>query len=140
MKILEDKLNVFSLGQLQDFKTISKVLINLDISLPQFIQYVEDIIDTVVISKPPRPRISHKTPPKTPHKQCPECSAYMIPFPVNVSPSTQVDKQYNSVWMCSNKTCMETIYTPDTIHDIIKAATKAVTNDIASSTSNAGGG
>ena len=100
MKILEDNLKVFSLGQQQDFKTIAKVLINLGITLEQYIYYVEEQIDTVIKSRAPKLVI----------KNCPDCKSRMLLFPVNISKTTITGDDSKSVWMCTNKKCMNTIY------------------------------
>ena len=59
------------------------------------------------------------THPLTP-KLCPECSTQMRILPVNISIATQIDKEYNSVWVCTNNACMETIYNTQTVPDILK--------------------
>jgi ribosomal protein S27AE len=52
-------------------------------------------------------------------KNCPECNRSMMLKPVNVSRCTKVDGNYNSVWTCRNKECMETIYNEKTIQEIL---------------------
>ena len=52
-------------------------------------------------------------------KDCPECNRPMVVVPVNISRCTQVDKKYNSAWMCKNKECMNTIYNKETMQEIL---------------------
>jgi uncharacterized protein (UPF0212 family) len=52
-------------------------------------------------------------------KDCPECNRPMVVVPVNISRCTQVDKRYNSAWMCKNKECMNTIYNKETMQEIL---------------------
>jgi len=52
-------------------------------------------------------------------RNCPDCNEPMVVVPVNVSRCTQVDKKYNSAWMCKNKECMNTIYNKETMQEIL---------------------
>jgi DNA-directed RNA polymerase subunit RPC12/RpoP len=52
-------------------------------------------------------------------KDCPRCNSRMAVVPVNISRCTKVDNKYNSVWMCKNKECMNTIYNKETIREIL---------------------
>lgn len=52
-------------------------------------------------------------------KDCPECNSKMTVVPVNVSRCTNVDKKYNSAWMCKNEECMNTIYNKETMQEIL---------------------
>lgn len=52
-------------------------------------------------------------------KDCPECSKQMMLRPVNVSRCTKIGGGYNSMWLCKNEECMNTIYNKETIQEIL---------------------
>jgi len=55
---------------------------------------------------------------------CPLCSSPMQLLQVNVDNATKTDDDSKSVWLCSNKECLDTIYNNETIQDIMKELTK----------------
>ena len=54
---------------------------------------------------------------------CPTCSTPMQLLPVNVSEGTKTNDDSKSVWLCSNKECMHTIYNKESINEIIRNIT-----------------
>ena len=87
MKSLEEGLKVFSPGQLQNFKTIAKLLIRLNISLKQYVNYINQKNITI------KAKI-HKS------RKCPICSMIMNRFPVNTNPGNQTGDNSTCVWIC----------------------------------------
>jgi len=51
---------------------------------------------------------------------CPICSKHMNLLPVNVNEATKTNDGSKSVWICSNKDCMHTIYNIESIDEIIR--------------------
>lgn len=56
---------------------------------------------------------------------CPICSKPMGLLPVNVDKATKTNDNSKSVWLCSNKDCMHTIYSDRTVQDVMKELIKA---------------
>jgi hypothetical protein len=56
--------------------------------------------------------------------KCPDCKAPMQLLGVNVSPATQTNDSSKSVWFCTNKKCMNTIYNTESVEEILKKAGK----------------
>lgn len=106
MKELKTKLEVFSMGQLQNFKTLAKILLKENVSLEQYIEFIEK---ELVISKKNVKRAL---------KKCPGCSRIMRLFPVNTSRADQTGDDSNSVWFC--KHCLLENFNKETIQEIIK--------------------
>ena len=52
--------------------------------------------------------------------KCPDCRSPMQLLRVNVSPATRTNDSSKSVWLCTNKTCMNTIYNTESIEEILK--------------------
>lgn len=53
---------------------------------------------------------------------CPLCGNQMNPLPVNINKATQTEDDSKSVWLCQNKQCMHTIYSKQTLEELIKEA------------------
>jgi len=51
---------------------------------------------------------------------CPDCRAPMRLLGVNISPATQTNDNSKSVWFCTNKKCMNTIYNKESVEEILK--------------------
>lgn len=102
---LEENLTMFNLAQLQDFRTVARILVRLNLSLEQYIKFVESKIDTVVISRPVI-------------RKCPNCSHILGLFPVNISKATQTGDGSKSVWICSK--CHYEQFNFKSIRDLIK--------------------
>ena len=51
---------------------------------------------------------------------CPVCQKRMMLLPVNVDKATKTDDNSKSVWLCSNKECMNTIYNNESVNEIIR--------------------
>lgn len=102
---LESNLKIFNLSQLQDFKTVTKILIKLNISLQQYIEFVETKIDNIVISRPVI-------------RKCSNCGQILRLMPVNFSKSTQTGDNSKSVWFCPN--CLLEKYSPKTVQEIMR--------------------
>jgi|GEM_PF-3224852 len=56
---------------------------------------------------------------------CPICQKRMMLLPVNVDKATKTNDNSKSVWLCSNKDCMHTIYSDRTVQDVMKELIKA---------------
>ena len=54
---------------------------------------------------------------------CPTCSKPMQLLPVNVSDGTKTSDDSKSVWLCTNKDCMHTIYSKESINEILRNIT-----------------
>lgn len=52
--------------------------------------------------------------------KCSLCQTPMQLLQVNVSPGTQTGDGSKSVWLCSNKNCMNTIYNKESVKEIIR--------------------
>lgn len=59
--------------------------------------------------------------------ECPLCSAPMHLLSVNVSKGTLTSDGSKSVWLCPNKSCMNTIYNKESINEIIRQSRKGGT-------------
>jgi len=55
---------------------------------------------------------------RTAIKQCPTCQASMSLLPLNFNRATVTGDDSQSVWLCSNQECMNTIYNKETIAEI----------------------
>ena len=53
---------------------------------------------------------------------CPDCQSAMRLLRVNVDPATRTDDDSKSVWLCTNKECMNTIYNKKSVEEILKTA------------------
>jgi hypothetical protein len=51
--------------------------------------------------------------------KCPDCQSPMQLLRVNISPATRTNDNSKSVWLCTNKTCMNTIYSTESIEEIL---------------------
>lgn len=51
--------------------------------------------------------------------RCPDCGYPMRLLKVNFSPATQTGDGTQSVWMCTNKKCMNTIYNTESVEEIL---------------------
>lgn len=52
--------------------------------------------------------------------KCPACKSVMRLLGVNISPATQTNDDSKSVWVCTNKKCMNTIYNKKSVEEILK--------------------
>lgn len=52
--------------------------------------------------------------------RCPDCKAPMQLLMVNVGPATQTNDDSKSVWFCTNKKCMNTIYNKKSVEEILR--------------------
>jgi ABC-type molybdate transport system ATPase subunit len=50
--------------------------------------------------------------------KCPECKALMQLLPVNVTKATLTGDNSRSMWLCSNKACMNTVYNKESIEEL----------------------
>jgi len=55
---------------------------------------------------------------------CPDCNAPMQILPVNASPATQTGDDSKSVWLCTNRKCMNAIYNTESVEEILKETGK----------------
>ena len=120
MKDIEKILAPFSLsiGKKQDLGTLLIHLRNEGVSINEVIDYIEGSKKSLqekqtnqVTDMGNRNRIALK---------CSECQTVMGLFPINTCAGDQVDGSLNSVWICPNKDCMETIYNKQPVREIIK--------------------
>lgn len=56
--------------------------------------------------------------------RCPDCNAPMQLLSVNVSPATQTYDDSKSVWLCTNRKCMNAIYNKKSVEKILKETGK----------------
>lgn len=49
--------------------------------------------------------------------KCPNCQTPMRLLPVNITPGTRIGDDSKSVWLCPNKECMHTEYSPKTVQE-----------------------
>lgn len=110
-----------TIGKKQDFLTLLVHLRNNEISLDDLIEYLKKIKDDQIkfvreqeegLSK--QKRLWNKIALK-----CPTCRSPMQLLPVNTQPGDQTGDSSKSVWTCSNKECMETIYNSQTVQEIL---------------------
>jgi len=52
--------------------------------------------------------------------KCPDCQSPMQLLKVNISPATQTNDSSKSVWLCTNKKCMNAIYNNKSVEEILK--------------------
>ena len=57
---------------------------------------------------------------KTVAKKCPLCQSSMSLLSLNFSPATLTGEDSKSVWLCSNKDCMNTIYNKESVNEITR--------------------
>jgi len=51
-------------------------------------------------------------------KKCPLCQASMSLLPLNFNRATVTGEDSQSVWLCSNQECMNTIYNKETVTEL----------------------
>jgi len=104
IKKFEKNMAAFSLGQHQDALTYLR-------QLEASGWTIEDAKEWVSINHGPARAAVFK---------CPDCQYPMRLLDVNVSPATQTNDTSKSVWLCTNKKCMNTIYNTESIEEILK--------------------
>jgi len=52
--------------------------------------------------------------------KCPDCRSPMRLLEVNTGPATRTNDNSESVWLCTNKACMNTIYNKKSVNEILK--------------------
>jgi hypothetical protein len=52
--------------------------------------------------------------------KCPDCRSPMQLLEVNTGPATRTNDNSKSVWLCTNKKCMNTIYNKKSVNEILK--------------------
>ena len=97
----EKDMAVFSFKQHQDVLTYLSHLKATGWTIEDAKVYVEDKKKRLATQ-------SKGTPPKI--FPCPDCKSPMQLLPVNDSKATKTNDNSKSVWLCSNKECMNTIY------------------------------
>ena len=109
VKKFEKDMAAFSFGQHQDVLTYLKQLEVSGWTIEDAKQWIEN-------KRKQTPRI----PVRAAGFRCPDCQSPMQLFPVNVSPATQTNDDSKSVWLCTNKKCMNTIYNTESVEEILK--------------------
>jgi hypothetical protein len=52
--------------------------------------------------------------------KCPDCQSPMQLLGLNISPATQTGDDSQSVWLCTNRKCMNTIYNTESVQQIMQ--------------------
>jgi len=110
----EKDMAVFSFKQHQDVLTYLSHLKASDWTIEDAKEWVEG----------EKKRLSEKSK-GTPYQifPCPTCEKPMQLLPVNINEQTKTGDDSKSVWICSNKDCMNTIYNKESINEIIRNIT-----------------
>jgi len=112
---IEKIFNDYPFSFMQDFATLVNVLKNELIEIDQLIDFIEKKKGEIRVEVP-----------KEIEKSCPLCFAPMNLLPLNFNPATLTGDDSQSVWLCSNQECMNTIYNKETIAEL-QAAKKGGT-------------
>lgn len=124
--LIKKILDVFSFGKLQDTVTILTILEKNNITISEFIDFIEG--EKMEKAKLDLEKIELEK--KERHSwnkfalKCPECKEPMGLFPINTELGDQTGDDSQSVWICPNNDCMETIYNKQTIQEILKKGGK----------------
>lgn len=110
------KLEAFQYKMLLNARSLIIHLSNEGVPIEDFLSYMEQ---RMRVKEPKGIRV--KQPPST---ACPGCDKPMSLLEVNTTPATQTGSPDDkSVWLCSNSKCMNTIYSKQTILEIIAGGT-----------------
>lgn len=105
-------MTIFAFGQHQDFLTYYQMLMEFGYSFEDVKTYVK-ITQEELVKTLRKPIVSIA-------KICPLCSKQLRLLPVNFNPATITKEDSQSVWICLNKKCMNTIYNKESIAEITK--------------------
>lgn len=88
----------FTFGQLQDISTLLKGFERDNISIEDFIEYIEDQkkqrIKSIELQKESQKEWEKRA------LKCPECKTVMRLYPVNTNPKDRVGNDLRSQWLC----------------------------------------
>jgi len=92
----------FSFGQLQDIATLLRHLERNNVSVGDYLEYIEQIkIEQAKNKKFNKERFTKlKELWNKNALKCPECSTVMNLYPVNTNPRDQVEGNFSSQWLC----------------------------------------
>ena len=121
---IENLLEPFGLNfaKKQDLLTMLLEMKRLEISCEDLRRYLMDFVETQKVSAKKLELHQKKVDKRLLHTalRCSECSAVMNLLPVNQSPSDQTGDDSQSVWICSNMKCLETIYNKQSVKEILQ--------------------
>jgi len=109
LKKFENDMAAFSFGQHQDVLTYLTHLKATGWTIEDAKKWVEA-----------KQKDLTSTPIRTAVFTCPDCQSPMQLLKVNISPATQTNDSSKSVWLCTNKTCMNAIYNTASVEKILK--------------------
>ena len=108
------KLEAFRYKMLLNARSLIVHLSNENIPIEDFLAYMDR---RMKVREP-----YGKEAPPLPTRICGDCVSSMTLFEVNISKATMTgDLTDKSVWLCSDKKCMNTIYNKETAQEIIKS-------------------
>jgi len=121
MKDIENLLQPFSFGKKQDLLNLLQQLDKSSVSLETLMKYLEGLKTEQLKAVK-----EHSEKLKEAQEQwmkvvlrCPECSTPMSLRSVNTRPEDQTGDNSKSIWICTNKDCLETIYNNLTVQEIL---------------------
>lgn len=115
-------LQAFRFGVLQDCKNIMLKLKRENISLDEFVEWIEE--ESKVVEETRQVSNEYDAPVENPRKllrrRCPDCGNYLVIKPVNHSSSTAIEDapELKSVWIC--KRCKFDEFSDKPIHEEIE--------------------
>jgi len=96
---------IFSFGKWQEFVTQYEYLIIHGKSIDDVIEYVE------------QKKLSNQAQEYTVTRKCKECDSPMMLYPVNTGDGDKTGDNSKTVWVCTNKYCMDTVYSIKTVRE-----------------------
>lgn len=110
MKNFEENMNAFTFREHQDFITYLLTLRQCGLRVEDAENYVKEKQKSLEEKKTNflRPMLRDCT-----------CGATMFLLPINTVPGNQTGDDSQSVWLCQNRSCMETIYNKQSIDEIM---------------------
>jgi len=106
----EKDMEVFSLGQHQDVLTYLTHLETNGWTIEDAKEWVEGEKEKLTQQQGKLEGIT---------KKCPLCQSPMALLPINDSPGTKTGDDSQSMWLCSNKNCMNDIYNKESVAEVI---------------------
>jgi len=107
----ENDMAAFSFGQHQDFLNYIGQLSATGWTVEDAVVYIKQKKKIISESMIKAKAVTYR---------CPDCQSPMQLFKVNFSPATQTNDNSKSVWLCTNKECMNAIYNKESVEEILK--------------------
>ena len=109
MKNFEDNMNAFVFSEHQAFVTYLLTLEQKGLSIEDAKSYVKEKAERMAkrTGQLPEPII----------KDC-DCGAKMLLLSVNTTTANQTGDDSKSVWVCQNRSCLQTIYNKETVMEL----------------------